>query len=44
LLEAIREAQAEGEVKTREDALAFARGILATGDTEKKIGNQKSEI
>lgn len=44
LLEAIREAQAEGEVKTREDALAFARGILATGDTEKKIGNQKSAI
>lgn len=33
LLEAIREAQAEGEVKTREEALEFARGILAAGDT-----------
>jgi len=34
-------------VKTREDALAFVRGISATGDTEnteKKIGNQKSAI
>jgi putative nucleotidyltransferase with HDIG domain len=28
LLEAIREAQAEGEIKTREDALAFARKTL----------------
>jgi putative nucleotidyltransferase with HDIG domain len=28
LLDAIREAQAEGEVKTREDALAFVRGIV----------------
>jgi hypothetical protein len=38
LLEAIREAQAEGEVKTREDALAFARKITTEGteDTEKK--------
>jgi putative nucleotidyltransferase with HDIG domain len=47
LLEAIREAQAEGEVKTREDALAFVRGISATGNTErteKKIENLKSEI
>ena len=47
LLEAIREAQAEGLVKTREDALAFARNILATedpGNAEKKIRNQKSEI
>jgi putative nucleotidyltransferase with HDIG domain len=29
LLDAIREAQAEGEVKSREDAIAFARGLLA---------------
>ncbi len=28
LLEAIREAQAEGEVRTREEALAWARGML----------------
>lgn len=32
LLEAIREAQAEGEVKSREDALALARKILSTGN------------
>ncbi|MCI0476789.1 MAG: HD domain-containing protein [Anaerolineales bacterium] len=49
LLEAIREAQAEGEVKSREDALAFARTIFATDaprteNTGKKIRNQKSEI
>ena len=30
LLEAIREAQVEGEIKTREDALAFARQIEST--------------
>jgi putative nucleotidyltransferase with HDIG domain len=34
LLEAIREAQAEGEVKSREDALAWARKILVTENTE----------
>ncbi|MBI3914539.1 MAG: CCA tRNA nucleotidyltransferase [Chloroflexi bacterium] len=39
LLEAIREAQAAGEVNTREEALALARNVLATedtGSTEKK--------
>jgi hypothetical protein len=29
LLEAIREAQAEGEIKTRDDALAFAKKIVS---------------
>ena len=28
LLEAIREAQVEGEIKTRDDALAFARKLV----------------
>ncbi len=37
ILEAIREAQAEGEVKTREDALALARKILTAGETKKKL-------
>ena len=35
LLEAIREAQVEGEVKTREDALAFARRMLTEGGGRK---------
>ena len=35
LLEAIREAQAEGEVRTREDALAFARRMLTEGGGRK---------
>jgi hypothetical protein len=29
LLEAVREAQVEGEVRTREDALALVEGLLA---------------
>ncbi len=36
LLEAIREAQAAGEVTTRKEAIAFARKFIATGNTEKK--------
>lgn len=32
LLEAIRETQAEGQITTREEALAFARGWLAKGE------------
>ncbi len=43
LLEAIREAQAEGEVKTREDALALARKITAES-AENAEKNLKSEI
>ena len=34
LLEVVREAQAAGDVKTREDALAFARKTIATEHTE----------
>ena len=34
LLEAIREAQAAGEVNTREEALALARKVIATEDAE----------